>query len=1430
MTAPNSPSGAEPTDDELLALLHEKTPADLTENELQTLRARLESSPVIREALETEIALEGFLIAALAPSTLTAEQVIAAAQRSNPAAGNRSYAWVLLLLLPITLLMGVVLRQAFRTPKNDLAQNPPQEEKTAPEQTPPNPPAPPAAQPDSPEIPDQAVKPAPLSPQPAAGAPAAQKAPPAPPPTPWQAVVERAGEQPAWTTACFDEFDITKQLPRKDTLPLWFENAPGFGFRVSDVFERGQRLAALEGVARLKAPWLDDSSLRFWIENCNRAQLHIYHGDEGVTLVHHEDQWFKRWVAYVTRRKPGAVRPEMIALTSTDGQRARRTEIRFGGSYELAYADGELTLYRGDVPLVSAPLAGKPQEVYFDGRATFMGLALARTSGQRTRLRQSATTVDLERPADLQWTAVKPKLANPQTTPAGGIRLAGDNLAERAEIWAPLPQVDVQEVVLRVTGITPGAGVYIAHSNGKPHWLVRFQRNRRDGKTIAGIRGWDDEWQTDIPFMPEGAEPVVNDACWVSLLLGCGQLRWAISADGVHWGEVDVAQTDASPGQLLGVGLQVVAKAPRASITLERLQLRPLAAFSAIGPAGWQTTGFASGEHKLLADWHKEILAKKPAELDPAAWRRACALRTLAAGATRELGHALLEALLDDPAVKARPIAEQLAIVEEALLLTNDYRDQQSLRIGLPRRILDLGLHAMNETGAPPWSSVRASWFRGNWVTFNQSDASPEPLIRAEILQRIAQSDWPGLLDFCRTLRFMHLDEHAPLAGWAEAVALREAGLRREAAGESAVQRRPGWEPLLIESLSKEAYNFMSELQSLLDSEAWSEGGRMITTLDPAQSPGLAPYLRDKQLLASLPVVVRLTLRDNPQLRQALGEQFGPLARLRIGQAVAGADAAALELAAVQFEGSEEAADAHLWLGDRALARGWFDEAIEHYDRALRARPGSAGSIAPRRRLAAAMLGLDWGAPVTGAVSFGEFQLPAAEFEALVKEMRSRGSPAGALPRTALDESASPIPPPRLYTPIAKARFDGPAGDKPQEEVNGRTNSLFVPWPDRQMGLLAEPARLYVSNRFQVAAYETPSGKRLWQSQPPAGSQQRAQEWTNIPMRPLATDTRIIARQLFSRTPQLACWSKSDGKLQWSVDLGEREWIASDPVYLHGRLVVLSVNWRKEQQALVRWNVLDETTGEFQQQRDLFEVRSIWRARNACEVTAVGDSLYATLGGLAACIGAGGEVRWIRKAIATPPDEERRWILQTFDRPLVTSERLVVTQPGVRAVECLDPATGALHWRTVVPSLVGMVGRAGDLLVVRTEEGLLGLSLADGKRVWQTPLEQLQAGILCDGKQILCAARTWPEKEPNKKSFRLLWLDPSTGKVNASSPLAITHDDPRLGVLIPQGEKLWAFAGKGQHDPTRDLLELAPSGPPDEKPFSPAAQDRWPAP
>ena len=43
----------------------------------------------------------------------------------------------------------------------------------------------------------------------------------------------------------------------------------------------------------------------------------------------------------------------------------------------------------------------------------------------------------------------------------------------------------------------------------------------------------------------------------------------------------------------------------------------------------------------------------------------------------------------------------------------------------------------------------------------------------------------------------------------------------------------------------------------------------MITSVDAEAAPGVAPYIRDRRLLASLPVAVRLTLDDYPQVREA---------------------------------------------------------------------------------------------------------------------------------------------------------------------------------------------------------------------------------------------------------------------------------------------------------------------------------------------------------------------------------------------------------------------------------------------------------------------------------------------------------------------------------------------------------------------------------
>jgi len=62
----------------------------------------------------------------------------------------------------------------------------------------------------------------------------------------------------------------------------------------------------------------------------------------------------------------------------------------------------------------------------------------------------------------------------------------------------------------------------------------------------------------------------------------------------------------------------------------------------------------------------------------------------------------------------------------------------------------------------------------------------------------------------------------------------------------------------------------------------------------------------------------------------------------------------------------------------------------------------------------------------------------------------------------------------------------------------------------------------------------------------------------------------------------------------------------------------------------------------------------------------------ATLGGVTLAMTADGDVSWIRKHIAIPAEDDPRWILQTYEPPLVAGERVFVAQPGMRAVECLE--------------------------------------------------------------------------------------------------------------------------------------------------------------
>jgi outer membrane protein assembly factor BamB len=590
----------------------------------------------------------------------------------------------------------------------------------------------------------------------------------------------------------------------------------------------------------------------------------------------------------------------------------------------------------------------------------------------------------------------------------------------------------------------------------------------------------------------------------------------------------------------------------------------------------------------------------------------------------------------------------------------------------------------------------------------------------------------------------------------------------------------------------------------------------MIAQIPPAGMMGLAPYGRDRQLLVSLPAAIRLAAREYPQLTQVMQEKFAPLAELRVRQAVAAGNENAVELAAVQFAATPAAAVAHKWLGDRALSSGWFSRASAQYERALRtASAAERPNLMARVRLAAALRGEEAGEPATQNVAFGDDTMTAEDFERMVAELRAANSAQSAAGGGASDQQRLyPAPAPSGFEHVQRARLDGPVGEDANAEITRHINQLGVNWCERQIATWLEGDTLYVTNRFQVAAYDLTSGQRLWQTTRLPGNMLRSREWSLIPMRPLLVGDTIFVRLLYGAGPLLAAIEKSSGKLLWTSEQRTNEFLISDPHLVQDQLTALTLVRGEQGQCTLRMTTLDRATGEPLVQHNLLRLNDVWWSRRACEAIALDDSLVACLGGISLSCDLDGRVHWVRRQVALPPDEETSWVRQHFERPLLVDGRLLLTQPGVRSIECIDPETGGVIWSRVVPDIESLVGSCEGRLIVQTQSAFLALSPEDGAEVWRHERPEVYDATLGGGPGgLLYVARQPHPEQKDRHVPRLVWLDPATGAIRASFVMSsLEETDSHFGPLVAHKDRLWTFWGRGQAEPNRDFLELVPRG------------------
>jgi outer membrane protein assembly factor BamB len=1047
--------------------------------------------------------------------------------------------------------------------------------------------------------------------------------------------------------------------------------------------------------------------------------------------------------------------------------------------------------------------------------------------------------VEIAKPAELNWRgdaqpgAVFTRLAD------GAVQLTAEKNPKAGYHWFDLPKQGLYEVLVELDNITPGARLAFgpqvaAPALGQPvpdpvATLAFFHENRQLGMSCRFAAPTDAPASYDLDIHGD-VTPLASAHQWVKLIAGGGILKCYIGLDGVHWGRIPIVEWGPWATPIGRFGLWCGPGDGQRTIRMRRTVMREFHELNKLAPV--ELLGKAPAiRAPNLAAWLVETTKSQPPGVGVSQWQRACAVRTLAENFDAQSSRELILALVDYALGRRAPVAERLALMHEAALLTNVNGDGVQASNFLFQYEM-LGEQLARDGDLKPWTSVIGPLARAPlWCAGSYPTTLP-PLARRELIGTIFAGQTDSVAETLTRLRLMNQNDS--FLDWADDWLTTHRG--GVAVADPTVGHVVARHPY-IEDLSKEGFSLLSEFDAALDSQAYRDACQIITSAPSPDALGLMPDTHDSQLMVSLAAAVDGALARDAKLRDTMAKQFGPVGMLQVRQAINEGDAPAVAGVTIRYRGTEAAAEAFAWLGDRALSAGDFAAARVDYRQAARIGGRAlAVRVAPRDRLAAAMTGEDVGQPAIGPVRFGDMQMSAVEFEAIVAEMRKAHLASRKPEIVAGPVAALAVPAPTGFELHELARFDGEMGENPgnvggaspargnterwltrQSGEGGFAAVLDPPektrgldWAARQLATAADADRVYVSNRFQTSAFEVKTGKRVWQSSI-GGEHGPTHEWTLTPMRPLPLENRVFVRRLTHAGPELVALDKATGVVQWRTP-GDVI-VASDPVWNGDRLVAI-VAAHVGPQWEFTITAFDLQTGARSGQERLAALRDSWFETRVCQLAAVQENYVVVLGATVVCCDSLGKVRWVRRQEWLPPHEDHDWGRQYQEPALVAGDRLLVTQPGVEAVECLDVGTGMLFWRKPLPGIHRMTGLIGDRLIVETDDGLLALSLAKGDVLWHHDTGDLLEAQLCGGPgQLVYARRARTADNPNQSRPMLVWLDSATGQPVAHTGLeSLRQDQPMFGPMLVVSGRLWAFSAPNDSDPNRTLYELVPHG------------------
>ncbi len=228
--------------------------------------------------------------------------------------------------------------------------------------------------------------------------------------------------------------------------------------------------------------------------------------------------------------------------------------------------------------------------------------------------------------------------------------------------------------------IEPGAKLILATQENTPRYALAALLDRRTGQNMWMFHSvLDGNFETDSNISEQPAA-LSGTRAWLRIVQGAGVLRVWLSTDGETWGRAFDSTYDAEGG-CERIGLLVPKGDRPRGIILHQVAIRELPLLTAMVPAELLAKVPRLKFVTKLDEWNEQVTKTKPAEVDAAAWRRACMLKTVLLGKAAKVANALLFQLLDeawaaipagdDPAARQQSLEQKLAWLNEAAWISN---------------------------------------------------------------------------------------------------------------------------------------------------------------------------------------------------------------------------------------------------------------------------------------------------------------------------------------------------------------------------------------------------------------------------------------------------------------------------------------------------------------------------------------------------------------------------------------------------------------------------------------------------------------------------------------------------------------------------------------------------------------------------------------